>query len=570
MKADRWKVLLTLFFVVAGIYYIYPSIQFYSMSLQKRTDMQKNDPSRYAHMQDKALNLGLDLQGGMHVVLQVDKTNLDENAAKDARERALEIIRNRVDQFGVSEPIIQAQGTDRILVELPAVEDPDRARNLIGKTAQLEFKLVESPENTDVLFAQIDKVASKLKLPGVTPEGTATESPENQPAVNPFAEDTMKIDSVGTVDTTGGKMAKNDTTTDTSGLFANTEEGPSSTPFSQYLEADGPCYDVLSDDYYTVDAIINSPEVKAIIPSDDEFAWSTGDEMASGRKIRKLYLLKKKTELSGAHLTDARPNYDQYHKPIVNFTLDREGGQIFGRLTGPNIGKPLAILLDGRVESAPTIQSRIRDKGQITMGGNADFFQAQDLATVLRAGALPAPVKIVASNVIGPTLGKDSIAAGRRGLIAALLLVMFFMAIYYKLSGVVADIVLLLNVFFLLSVMAALGATLTLPGIAGIILTMGITVDANVLIFERIREELRSGKTVRAAIDAGYDRATISIVDSNITTLIAAGVLYYFGTGPIKGFAVTLGSGIVISLYTALIVGKTIFHYRRKAASLSI
>jgi protein-export membrane protein SecD len=544
------------------------------MSQQERLGLQETDPGRYAQMQDHALNLGLDLQGGMHVVLEVDKSELDENSAKDARERALEIIRNRVDEFGVAEPIIQAQGSDRIMVELPAVQDPERARNLIGKTAQLEFKLVESPENTNVLFSQIDRIAVNLDIPGLEKDAASDETVPTDPFFDPFTEaDTAEADATS-VETDTTELAEDDTsedtTADTTDVFSDLEQEPTSNVFTQYLEYNGTSFNVLTGDYFRVNAIIRSPEVLAVVPSDNELAWNTREELIDGRGVRQLYLLKSKTELSGAHLTDARPNYDQYHSPVVDFTLDREGGQIFGRVTGPNIGKPLAILLDGRVESAPTIQSRIRDQGQITLGGQATFFDAKDLATILRAGALPAPVRVVESNVIGPTLGKDSIEAGQRGLVVALVLVMSFMAIYYKLSGLVADFVLLLNVFFLLAVMAALGATLTLPGIAGIILTMGITVDANVLVFERIREELRSGKTVRAAIDAGYDRATISIVDSNITILIAAGVLYYFGTGPIKGFAVTLGCGIMISLYTALIVGKTIFHYRRKAASLSI
>ncbi len=566
MKADRWKILLTVFFLAAAIFYIYPSVRFYSLSHQERMEIQDTDPGRYAEMQDKALNLGLDLQGGMHVVLEVDKSNLDENAAKDARERALEIIRNRVDEFGVAEPVIQAQGTDRILVELPAVQEPERARNLIGKTAQLEFKLVESPENTNVVFSQIDRAAAKLDLPGLDIETPIDETATTNPFNDPFSQDST-ADSLGK---TMAEQAAGDTSTETGSALEDIGNEPTANVFTQYLENAGTWFNVLSEDFYRVNAIIESPEVKAVIPSDNQLAWGTREELVNGQNVRKLYLLKSKTELSGAHLTDARPNYDQYHSPIVEFNLDREGGQIFGRVTGPNIGKPLAILLDGRVESAPTIQSKIRDQGQITLSGQATFFDAKDLATILRAGALPAPVRVVESFVIGPTLGRDSIEAGQRGLVVALVLVMLFMAIYYKLSGLVADFVLLLNVFFLLAVMAALGATLTLPGIAGIILTMGITVDANVLVFERIREELRSGKTVRAAIDAGYDRATISIVDSNITTLIAAGVLYYFGTGPIKGFAVTLGTGILISLYTALIVGKTIFHYRRKAATLSI
>jgi preprotein translocase subunit SecD len=230
----------------------------------------------------------------------------------------------------------------------------------------------------------------------------------------------------------------------------------------------------------------------------------------------------------------------------------------------------LAIVLDGKVESAPQIKSKIRDKGQITLGGQSSYLDAKDLATVLRAGALPAPVKIVENSVIGPTLGRDSIEAGKLGLMIGFVLIVLFMLVYYRTSGLIANVVLTTNVFFLLAFMAGLGATLSLPGIAGIILTMGLAVDSSVIIYERIRDEIRSGKTTKAAIESGYARASIPIIDSNITNMIAAGVLYYFGSGPIKGFAITLGVGILISLFTSLVVGRIMFNFRRRAASLSI
>lgn len=544
MKGDTWKIVLTIILVVAALFYLWPTVQYFTMSESERQAMQTNSPDDYASLMKKSLKLGLDLQGGMRVVLEVDKSQLDENAAKDARDRALEIIRNRVDEFGVAEPVIQAQGDNRVVVELPALQDPERARNLIGKTALLEFKLVESPENTNMLLQRLDGIAAK-----VSPSADGTQTPADT-AANPFANvfgDSAKTDSAaaGTTDNT-------------------------STALTQYLSYVGPHYAVAEDDYMAVDRLINDPTVQASIPPDVEFAWGTRNELVRGQNIRALYLLKKKVEVTGKHLTDATPNYDQFHKPVVDFTFDREGGETFGKVTGPNIGKPLAILLDGKVESAPNIRSKIRDRGQITLGGQATFFDAKDLATVLRAGALPAPVKIVENNVIGPTLGRESVDAGRNGLILAFAVVIIFMAVYYKMAGLVADFVLILNILFLLAVMAGLGATLTLPGIAGIILTIGMAVDANVLIFERMREEIRAGKKTSAVIEAGYDRALSSIVDSNLTTLIAGGVLYYFGTGPIKGFAVTLSVGIIISMYTALVVSKVIFHYRRNAATMSV
>jgi len=546
MKGDTWKVVLTILLIAAAIFYLWPTYQYFTMSDSARETMRTSDPDGFAALQKKALKLGLDLQGGMRVVLEVDKTNLDENAAKDARERALEIIRNRVDEFGVAEPVIQAQGDNRIVVELPALQDPERARNLIGKTALLEFKIVESPENSEMLVKRLDPIAAKI-------EGGESSTTPADTSANPF------VDPFG--DTTK--------TADSANAFADIDDSDA-TGLSQYISYAGPFYAVAESDFNTVDRILENPSIRAVIPPDVEFAWSTRSELVNGQRIRPLYLLKKKVEMSGTHLTDANPNYDQFHKPVVDFVFDREGGEMFGRVTGPNIGKPLAILLDGKVESAPNIRSKIRDKGQITLGGTATFFDAKDLATILRAGALPAPVKIVENNVIGPTLGKDSIEAGKLGLSVALVLIVVFMLIYYRTSGIIANLVLITNVFFLMAVMAGLGATLTLPGIAGIILTMGLAVDSSVLIFERIRDEVRAGKTVKAAIDAGYSRASVPIIDSNITNLIAAGVLYYFGSGTVKGFAVTLGVGIMVSLYTALVIGKLAFNLRKGAAKLSI
>jgi protein-export membrane protein SecD len=576
MRGETWKIVLTIVLLIAAFYYLFPTIRYLSMDQAAIEEMEEYDPDRLAELQRNSIKLGLDLQGGMHVVLEVDRAQLDENAAKDARERALEIIRSRVDEFGVAEPEIFPQGSDRIVVDLPALQNVERAKELIGRTAKLEFKLLETPENTDLIFKKIDQVVADLAedAEAFTDTGeTAVEDPFAEPEADyqdPFApeeeEDTAAVAAADTSDTVGPA----DTSDTAEGLFEAMQEDFGAAGFTQYLEFQGPGYLVLQEDYHKVRQMLEKPEVQRVIPDDNQIAWSTRTENVRGRPIYQLYLLKRETKVDGANLTDARPDYDQYHKPIVNFTLDRDGARDMSRTTGPNIGKPMAILLDNRVESAPTIRAKIRDKGEITLGGNASFVDAKDLATVLRAGALPAPMNIVETNIIGPSLGADSIRAGRTAITVAFVLVLLFMLVYYKLSGLIADLLVVLNVIFLMAALAILHAALTLPGIAGIILTLGITVDASVLIFERIREELRTGKTVKAAIEAGYDRATIAIVDSNITTLIAAGVLYYFGTGPIRGFATTLGIGILCSLYTALIVGKTIFSFRRRTRSLSI
>jgi protein-export membrane protein SecD len=318
-----------------------------------------------------------------------------------------------------------------------------------------------------------------------------------------------------------------------------------------------------------VKVLLAREDVKRLIPADVEFAWGTRPEFVGSLETERLYLAKRQAEMTGNYLTDARPSFDQFRKPIVNFELTRDGGRMFGRLTGANIGKPLAIVLDGRVESAPEIQSRIRDRGQITLGGGT-YDDANDLAIVLRAGALPAPVSIVESSVVGPSLGSDSI---RRGVLSSLIggaSVVVIMLVYYQLSGLIANFGMMLNGLFLLGVMAILHATLTMPGIAGIILTLGMSVDANILIFERIREELRAGKTVRHAIDAGYSHALVAIVDSHVTTLITALALFLFGTGPVKGFAVTLFWGVLINLFTAVFVTRAVFDVRKGYAKLSI
>ncbi len=561
-KSRSYLTLLIIFLILASLWYLYPSVRLWSMSESRKQTLRTTEPQDLISLEKKALNLGLDLKGGMHVVLQVDQSKLKEGERRDAVERALEIIRNRVDQFGVTEPLIQKQGGDRIIVELPGLQEVDRAEALIGQTAQLEFKLLESDENTKAILKKIDEVlAAKEEAP--------FEEEEEEPESLTGTEEKKKI----AKDLFAPEEAESvsDTTDTSSFLEAEEEDFYTERPFTSLLEGFGTYWlGVPMESKPKVELLLNDPEVELLIPEDDEFAWATRIEVIEGMEYQKLYLLKKRVEFSGKYLVDARPGYDQYRKPQVNFTLTKQGGRRFARLTGANINKPLAIVLDSRVESAPVIQSKIRDQGVITMGGAARFEEAADLAIVLRAGALPAPVKIIENRVIGPSLGQDSIRKGTTSAIIGFCVVLLFMAIYYKLSGVIADFAVLLNLVFLMAVMSALDATLTLPGIAGIILTVGMSVDANVLIFERIREELRTGKTIRAAIDAGYKRALSAIIDANITTLITAAVLFQFGTGPIKGFAVALSLGVAISLFTAVVITRVIFEIRKGYRTLSI
>ncbi len=378
--------------------------------------------------------------------------------------QSLETIRNRIDEFGVSEPTIQRQGADHILVQLPGIKDTQRAIKLIGKTALLEFKMLDHENSLERALA------------GDIPEGS-------------------------------------------------------------------------------------------------EILYEKDVDPATGKITKTPYLLKKATLMTGDVITDARVGIDnQYGDSYVTMTFNKRGTRLFARITEANVKKRMAIILDKNVYSAPTIQEKIAGgKAQIT--GRFTPEEAHDLAIVLRAGSLPAPVEILEERTVGPSLGKDSIEKGLKSIMIGGLIVVIFMVVYYKLSGIVANLALVLNILFMMAALAAFKATLTLPGIAGIVLTIGMAVDANVLIFERIREELALGKTVRAAVDSGYSKAFLTILDANITTLIAAIVLFQFGTGPIKGFAVTLSLGIIASMFTAIIVTRVIFDLvlqNRRVTKLSI
>jgi protein-export membrane protein SecD len=544
-RSQLWLTLITLFLIIASIWYLYPSLKLWSLTETEKLVLKEKDPQELQNLEIKGIKLGLDLQGGMHVVLQVDKTKLKPEESKDAVERALEIIRNRIDQFGVAEPLIQKQGEDRIIVELPGLQDVERAQNLIGQTAQLEFKLLETPENTKAIFDKIDAVLAQ--------KGKEVKPSEKKEKTKEMVKDLFSKE---TADTT---------------LTQEEEEEVSDKPFTSLLESSGGDYFLVPiDEKLRVDQYLSNPQVWEVIPEDDTLAWATSAEPIRGMDYQKLYLLKKKVELSGKYLTDARENFDQFRRPQVNFTFTKEGGRKFAQITGANIDKPLAITLDGRVESTPIIRAKIRESGVIEMGSGSTIENARDLAVVLRAGALPAPVKIIENRVVGPSLGQDSINKGIKAAMVGIGAVILLMAIYYRLSGIIANIALILNLIYLLAALAGLHATLTLPGIAGIILTMGMSVDSNVLIFERIREELRTGKTIRSSIDAGYKKALLTVIDSHVTTLITAAVLFQFGTGPIKGFAVTLSLGVIISLFTAVVVTRLIFNLRKNYRSLSI
>jgi preprotein translocase subunit SecD len=478
---------------------------------------------------------------------------------------ALEIIRNRIDEFGVSEPTIQKYGANRIIVELAGVQDSDRARNLIQRTASLEFTLILNDQWEQTLN-KIDTYllsdSSALNIDLDSSNKNIVEANENASAEDIFMEE--NILSEPTFD------------------MSTPKEVLKEKPFSGYLRSVPRGVGVLAKEFHIVKEILENPEVRRKIPRGGKFLWgnqfeSAQDEMGNFIEFRQLYYVSSDPEISGGMIREPRATMggagtDVSGQWVVNLSMSPEGAKRWSRFTGANINRQVAIVLDDKVFMAPVIRDKI-PSGQTQVTGFADVNEAKDIANVLRAGELPAPVEIIEERTVGPSLGSDSIKSGRKAMFFGLMAVMIFMIIYYKGAGLLAILALMLNLIMVIAVLAGLNATLTLPGIAGLILTIGMAVDANVIIFERIREELDLGKTVRAAIDSGYERAFITILDANVTTLIAAFVLAWVGSGPIQGFAVTLSTGIMCSMFTAIFVTRTVFMFfsdRKPMESLSI
>ncbi len=587
MSRHNWRIGVTVILIILACFAFWNTFRLWTMDEEARAEMQDENPGSLLELQQKAIRLGLDLQGGIHVVLRVKMEELDPGAREDAVERAIQIIRNRVDGLGVAEPVIQKQGDDRIIVDLPGYTDADRAEDLIGQTALLEFKLLESMDNAQLLLSKLDSVIYEYEQDRTEegePEPSVTEDTVAEAAADTTVADTAEAEAQPDI------LAElmGDTAVDTTeedpfafdeDLGLDENERPLSSRLStgivnQRTGTGWPGFIVAKEDKQLIDRWLNLPQAQELIPIDVAFNWSTRSEIRNNRETYMLYLVKRKVQFLGKFLENIALGQGQYGEYTVDFQLSGDAAARFAQLTGANVDKPLAIVLDDKVESAPMINSKIRRRGQITMGSSAMMEDARNMEIVLKAGALPAPVEIIEKNVVGATLGADSIKKGFYASLFGLILVLIYMAVYYRLSGIIADFGLILNLFFLLAFMAIAGATkgaaLTMPGIAGIILTIGISVDANILIFERIREELRTGKTIRAAIDAGFDRAFVAILDSHVTTLITAGALFLLGSGPIKGFAITLFAGVAISLYTAYVITKQVFDIRKSYRTLSI
>ena len=605
--------------LIWAMWAIWPTFQY-----QRLSDAEKEmlrEEGKLAQIESRTIKQGLDLKGGMYIVLEVDLPTLMEtlaenkdgkfnrsiasvrnqlkripeanfftlftttsgennlklsryyydygsnnsdiivalqDEAEDAINRVLEILVNRVDQFGVAEPTIQKQGNQRIIVELAGVQDSERARTLLESTALLEFFIVKDINTTNQLMVRIDQV---LKGDESIAAVTKTTIDKKSNEVQESDDQTISVSEL--FGETEGSEASSDSAVVDENIFAER-------PFSAMLRNLGQTIGVPEKNVYAVKKILERPEVQEKLAAvGGMFLFSNKAEeypLVDGtlEMMYSLFLVEDAAELTGGVVEEAKANLGSQGstsagQPIVNLTMNSDGARKWSIVTGSNVGRQVALVLDKKVHMAPNIREKISG-GSTLIEGFADINEAKDIAIVLRAGALPAPVDIIEERVIGPSLGADSVRSGTLSIIIGLGLVLVFMIIYYRFSGLIADFALIWNIVLVLAVLASLQATLTLPGIAGLILTVGMSIDANVIIFERIREELRKGKTPKAAVKSGYDRALTTIIDANMTTVIAALVLWQFGTGPIKGFATVLFWGILISMFTAIFVTRTIFN----------
>lgn len=605
--------------LIWAMWAIWPTFQYQRLSDAEKETLREE--GKLAQIESRTIKQGLDLKGGMYIVLEVDlptlmetlaenkdgkfnrsiasvrnqlkripeanfftlftttsgKNNLKlsryyydygsnnsdiivalQDEAEDAINRVLEILVNRVDQFGVAEPTIQKQGNQRIIVELAGVQDSERARALLESTALLEFFIVKDINTTNQLMVRIDQV-----LKGDESIAAVTKTTIDKKS-NEFQESDDQTVSVSELfGETEDSEASSDSAVVDENIFAER-------PFSAMLRNLGQTIGVPEKNVYAVKKILERPEVQEKLAAvGGMFLFSNKAEeypLVDGtlEMMYSLFLVEDAAELTGGVVEEAKANLGSQGstaagQPIVNLTMNSDGARKWSIVTGSNVGRQVALVLDKKVHMAPNIREKISG-GSTLIEGFADINEAKDIAIVLRAGALPAPVDIIEERVIGPSLGADSVRSGTLSIIIGLGLVLVFMLIYYRFSGLIADFALIWNIVLVLAVLASLQATLTLPGIAGLILTVGMSIDANVIIFERIREELRKGKTPKAAVKSGYDRALTTIIDANMTTVIAALVLWQFGTGPIKGFATVLFWGILISMFTAIFVTRTIFN----------
>ena len=605
--------------LVWGLWSLWPTFKLQTLSEQEKTALLEQ--GELVDLETRAIKQGLDLKGGMYIALEVDIPTLVEKIAinkdrklasvfestrqeilispetdffnsfsnlveerqvklsryyydygsnsndiitalkteaEDAIDRVLEILQNRIDQFGVAEPTIQKQGTQRIIVELAGVQNSERARALLESTAFLEFYLVKDITTTNDFMIKVDQILKKDK-------SISKAAKEIEPIADQEESDSSNDKAVSVSELFGAdeSSSKNDSAIVDQDMF--TER-----PFSSLLRNLGNSIGVPEKNVFTVRKLIAKSEVRDRLASiganflfghkAEEYVLNDG----SVESMYSLYLVDDQAELTGGVVEEAKANLGPQGttsagQPIVNLSMNSDGSRKWAIMTGSNVGRRVAIVLDNKVHMAPNIREKISGGGTL-IEGFANIDEAKDIAIVLRAGALPAPVEIIEERVVGPSLGAEAVKRGTQSVLIGLTIVLIFILFYYRTAGSIADFALIWNLVLVLAILASLQATLTLPGIAGLILTVGMSIDANVIIFERIREELDKGKTAKAAIDGGYNRALTTIVDANMTTLIAALVLWQFGTGPIRGFATVLFWGILISMFTAIFVTRTIFN----------
>jgi preprotein translocase subunit SecD len=600
-----------------AIFSLWPTIKYQSLTDNEKEQLREE--GKLDQLESNIIRQGLDLKGGMYIVLEADIPTLVKNLAtnrndkfeqvfnaasekyksnqnleffaifrneittkglkavryyheygsnlediilaleketEDAINRVLEILQNRIDQFGVSEPTIQKQGDYRILVELAGIQDSDRARALLQSTALLEFFLVKNSAVTNEIVIQLDNILQKSVSDD---EFAALNTDKKEITTKEINE--KSDDGVITVDEIFGE-----TESVQEDILSQKPDILSEAPLQSLIESIPGDMAVNARNMYALNKLLSKEEVQLKLKSSSgQFLFSNDSETIAGSgEYFRLYYIENKPELTGGVVEKAKANLGSLGGgnaglPVVSLDMNSEGAKTWSRVTGANIGERIAIVLDGKVHMAPNIREKISG-GRTQIEGFADMNEAKDIAIILRAGALPAPVNIIEERTVGPSLGADSISRGKKSILIGLTGVLVFMLVYYKISGIIAIFALVWNIILILAVLASLGATLTLPGIAGLILTVGMCIDSNVIIFERIREELSKGKTPKSAIEAGYNRAITTIVDANLTTVIAALVLYQFGTGPIKGFATVLFWGISISMFTAVYITRTIFY----------
>ncbi len=638
MEGNGFKIFAVAALLFISLWQLFPTLQ---NSLNNRELAAMDSTQRAAYLvengediqktKEESLKLGLDLQGGMHVTLEVgtgallnelagnradetftkalaraqqqartsndDFVSLFSNALESEREgtrlaryfrntdasitarssnadvetylreeveealvRAEEIIRQRIDRFGVTEPLIQRQGSSRIVVELPGVDDPERVRELLKGTAKLTFHLTPPTEEIQRSASAILNYYQELA------DGTATTAADATAATDADTTATQIASADG--DTTEATSDIDFFDLDGQSADATEEGGNRLAAIFQMLQTapgqNSAIFGVVAGrDTAEVRDLLEAPGARALVPPGVQLLYTSNADAGQSPDDDLYYLVavNERVELTGEVVTDAGPDFDPYtNAPMVSLTMNGAGASRWRQITTANRDKPVAIVLDNLVYTFPMINEPIPN-GRTQISGSFTRRDVEDIVTVLKSGALPAPVTIEEERTVGPSLGAASIAAGTRALTIGFLLVCVFMAIYYRGAGLVANIALFLNVFFIFGVLASFGATLTLPGMAGIVLTIGMAVDANVLIFERIREEMASGKTMRASVEGGFAKALSAIADANVTTFLIGVILFSFGVGPIQGFAVTLMAGILTSLFTALVVTRLVIDY---------